>query len=246
LLKNLERDTEKTRNSTPEWDLNIVLNALMKSPFEPIHTAELKFVTFKTVFLLALATGKRRSELHALRHDFRHKEDWSLITLFPDPAFVSKTALANSGACVVNSVNIKALTPLLSDDMEERTLCPVRAFRFYLDRTKDIREGKKKLFISFKPGHKTEIALNTVSGWIKKTIITAYNASSNNCANLKIKAHDVRGVAASLAFFNGTSLSDIMQACTWKSNTTFVSFYLKDLTMLQNNKFVLGPGQHDN
>jgi hypothetical protein len=38
----------------------------MEEPFEPMDRASLKFVTLKTVFLVALATAQRRSELHAL------------------------------------------------------------------------------------------------------------------------------------------------------------------------------------
>ena len=34
--------------------------ALTKAPFEPLKDASLKVLTFKTVFLMALASGKRR------------------------------------------------------------------------------------------------------------------------------------------------------------------------------------------
>ena len=35
-------------------------------PFEPIDKTDLKCLTFKTVFLLTIASGRRRSEIHAL------------------------------------------------------------------------------------------------------------------------------------------------------------------------------------
>jgi hypothetical protein len=38
----------------------------MEEPFEPMDRASLKYVTLKTVFLVALATAQWRSELHAL------------------------------------------------------------------------------------------------------------------------------------------------------------------------------------
>jgi hypothetical protein len=51
----------------PLWDLGIVLKALQLSPFEPLDLISFKFLTYKCCFLLALATGCRRSEqLHAL------------------------------------------------------------------------------------------------------------------------------------------------------------------------------------
>ena len=36
-----------------------------KAPFEPMKDTDLKHLTLKTAFLLALASGKRRSEIHA-------------------------------------------------------------------------------------------------------------------------------------------------------------------------------------
>ena len=38
---------------------------LIKAPFEPMKDTDLKHLTLKTAFLLALASGKRRSEIHA-------------------------------------------------------------------------------------------------------------------------------------------------------------------------------------
>ena len=50
----------------PHWDLSLVLDCLKVSPFEPISSCSLKYLTQKTVFLIALAPGRRRSEIHAL------------------------------------------------------------------------------------------------------------------------------------------------------------------------------------
>ena len=49
-----------------QWDLGIVLEALSKTPFEPLREAFLKHLTLKTVFLLAMASARRRNELQAL------------------------------------------------------------------------------------------------------------------------------------------------------------------------------------
>ena len=49
----------------PHWDLSLFLDGLKKSPFEPM-SCSLKCLTQKTVFLIALASGRRRSEIHAL------------------------------------------------------------------------------------------------------------------------------------------------------------------------------------
>ena len=53
----------------PQWDLGVVLEALSKSPYEPLREASFKHLTLKMVFLLAMASAGRRSELHALKFD---------------------------------------------------------------------------------------------------------------------------------------------------------------------------------
>ena len=65
LLDSFHRDRPKGRRGIPSWNLSLVLHQLTKAPFEPIKEASLKHLTFKTVFLLALDSGKRRSEIHA-------------------------------------------------------------------------------------------------------------------------------------------------------------------------------------
>ena len=51
-----------------QWDLGIFLEAL-QPPYEPLREASLKHLTLKTVFLLAMASAGRRSELQALVFD---------------------------------------------------------------------------------------------------------------------------------------------------------------------------------
>jgi hypothetical protein len=105
----------------------------------------LKDITLKTVFLVTLASGGRRSEVHAFKKDILHTEHWRSITILPDPEFIAKTQLANKGPRVIRGVSIPALTKDLPSDMQEdRSLCPVRAVRFYLDQTRSIRDGTQK------------------------------------------------------------------------------------------------------
>ena len=50
----------------PTWCLELVLAALTKALFEPIKTCRLKYLIWKTVFLVAVTSGRRASELHTL------------------------------------------------------------------------------------------------------------------------------------------------------------------------------------
>lgn len=50
----------------PSWQLHTVLQALMGPPFEPIRDVDLKWVQLKTIFLVAITSAPRVSELGAL------------------------------------------------------------------------------------------------------------------------------------------------------------------------------------
>ena len=244
LLESFHRDRPKGRRGIPSWNLSLVLHQLTKAPFEPLKEASLKHLTFKTVFLLALGSGKRRSEIHAWQHkNIRHQSDWSKVSLFPSPSFLSKNQLAKEGPGSVAPVVIPALAPTLDRSLKsDRSLCPVRALRYYLDRTSDIRQDKQLVFVSFKKGFDKDISPATISSWIKQTVILCYELSDHQAHTLhQVKAHDVRAFAASKAFQSGVSLEQILSACHWKSHNTFTQFYLKDVAWADSELYHLGP-----
>ena len=244
LLESFHRDRPKGRRGIPSWNLSLVLHQLTKAPFEPLREASLKHLTFKTVFLLALGSGKRRSEIHAWQHqNIRHQSDWSKVSLFPSPSFLSKNQLAKEGPQSVAPVVIPALAPTLDKSLKsDRSLCPVRALRYYLDRTSDLRQHQQLVFVSFKKGFDKDISPATISSWIKQTVILCYELSDHQTHTLhQVKAHDVRAFAASKAFQSGVSLEQILAACHWKSHNTFTQFYLKDVAWADSELYHLGP-----
>ena len=72
LIRSFELQCPVQRSPAPKWDLSWVLVCLQKAPYEPLHNASKLHVTIKTAFLLALATAKRCSEIHALAMDANH------------------------------------------------------------------------------------------------------------------------------------------------------------------------------
>ena len=244
LLDSFHRDRPKGRRGIPSWNLSLVLHQLTKAPFEPIGESSLKHLTFKTVFLLALGSGKRRSEIHAWQNkNIRHQADWSKVSLFPSPSFLSKNQLAKEGPDSVAPVVIPALAPTLDRALKsDRSLCPIRALRYCLDRTSDLRQNKDLVFVSFKKGFNKDISPSTISSWIKQTVILCYELSDQEAHKLhQVKAHDVRAFAASRAFQGGCSLEQILSACHWKSHNTFTQFYLKDVAWADSELYHLGP-----
>ena len=245
LLSSFHRDRPKSSRNLPKWNLSVVLNELTKAPFEPMKNPDLKHLTLKTAFLLALASGKRRSEIHAwVANKVSNLGQWEKVALFPSSDFIAKNQLAREGSQSVSPVTIPALTTIVDRQFkEDRTLCPVRALRYYLDRTKDLRGSRSLLFISFKKGHTSDIRPATLSSWLKQTILLCYKQADQQALDLfQVKTHDIRAFAASKAFYGGVSVDQIMQACHWKAHNTFTNFYLKDLTWSDtDNHMYLGP-----
>ena len=176
LLSSFHRDRPKSSRNFPKWNLSVVLNELTKAPFEPMKNTDLKHLTLKTAFLLALASGKCRSEILAwVTNKVSNLGQWEKVSLFPSSDFIAKNQLAREGSQGVSPVIIPALTTIVDRQFkEDRTLCPVRALRYYLDRTKGLRRSRPLLFISFKKGHTSDIRPATLSSWLKETILLCY------------------------------------------------------------------------
>ena len=140
-------------------------------------------------------------------------------------------------------VIIPALAPTLDKSLkEDRTLCPVRTLRYYLDKTKDLWAGKELVFVSFRKSFHKDIVPATISSWIKQTIVLCYQLSDEQAQSLQqVRAHDVRAFAASKAFQGGVPLDQILAACHWKSHNTFTQFYLKDVAWADSDLYHLGP-----
>ena len=75
----------------PQWDLSLVLLRLLRGPFEPLSSADLRSLTWKTTFLLALASAKHRSKFHAFSKSVRFAENWQSVTLIVSLKFLAKT-----------------------------------------------------------------------------------------------------------------------------------------------------------
>jgi hypothetical protein len=160
-----------------------------------------------------------------------------------DLSFISKTQVLGKGPKCVLSCTISTLDRHLSNGMaEDRLLFPIWALRFYLERSMPWREHKRLLFVSFKPGHKRDIVPSTISGWIRKMILECYtNSPTPLLESHKVKAHQVRSMAASLAFHRQASMEQILRAGTLRCHNTFTDFYLKDLSLYSADLIQLGP-----
>ena len=92
VVRSFELERPRVKPHFPKWDFAVVFTALNTTPFEPLESCGFKELTYKTVFLTALASGSRRSEIHALSCHDVHFTDQS-VNLMTFPVFLAKNQL---------------------------------------------------------------------------------------------------------------------------------------------------------
>ncbi|XP_059182347.1 uncharacterized protein LOC131961092 [Centropristis striata] len=224
-MKGARRLLPVSRPLVPPWDLAVVLEGLKGPPFEPLEGADLKHVSLKAVLLLALASAKRVSDIHALSVHPSCTQFFPgdvRMTLRPNPAFVPKVV----GSC--SPIDLVAFAAS-SGELRSHALCPVRAVRTYVDRTGGFRRSDQ-LFVSWASPHRGKpITKQRLSHWVVEAIALAY-AGQGLQPPVGLRAHSTRGVATSWALFRGVSVQDICAAASWSSPLTFVRFYMLDVS----------------
>ena len=238
LVRSFSLERPKQNKLVPQWNLGLVLAALNSPPFEPAEEVDLRFLYYKCCFLLALASGRRRSEIHAFSVSdscLRFNRNKSSVTLLTDPCFLGKNQIPDRGAEPV-------IIPALPEDASSRLSCPIRILSIYLDRTKNSRPANNtRLFLPLKKGI-SDISAKTISSWICRTILLAYESSGEKFLNRHaVKAHEVRALASSWALFNSASISEVLSAGFWRCQDSFTSFYLRSMSAQADSLFSLGP-----
>ena len=241
LIKSFAKQRPVDRSLAPKWDLAFVLSHMCKAPFEPLDKASLFHLSVKTVFLVTLATARRVSEVHAFSIDSDHLRfsnlDGSLI-LRTQLGFLAKNQLPSRAP---DSIIIPRLSNFCrKSDNFNRMLCPVRAVKIYLNKTKSLRKRRKRLFIPTQGDQ--DLAKPTLSRWVKYAIKNAYDTISKNPLSLfKPRAHELRAISASWAYMNYIPLEEILKSAVWSSTSLFASHYLRDFREQTENLRAMGP-----
>ena len=99
------------------------------------------------------------------------------------------------------------------------------------------------LFLPVKEGQKTHIGPQTISNWVKNTITLCYQLASEGDLNLmRIRPHQLRGLATSWSFAHSLNIQQILEAASWASHNSFTSFYLTEFSeKAQDEMYQLGP-----
>ena len=211
----------------------MVLKGLTKPPFAIPGTDKnisLELLSYKTAFLVALATGARGSELVALSRASHNLEFSTLASgakhasIRMVPKFIPKNQWPE---IIPEPMKFPGIAHLFPNE-PERLLCPVRALGLYIVRSAERAQddSQVKLFVHFNPA--TQMFTTHFRRWVAETIRLTYENSSESDLP-KIKAHDVRGISASIAFYQNTPLKELCGLIGWKSSNVFVRHYLRDM-----------------
>ena len=182
----LERPVQ--RRIMPKWDLHLVLLSLMR----PLFTSQseddgessddvipLIWRTLKCVFLLALASARRCSYLHALsiapgRCVFArgNTQRQLVVSLLLEPGFLAKNQLPTQAPEWITVPGIAHLNPTEL----ERMLCPVRQLKLYIRDSESIRGGRQRMFIHWNRSIR-DIMRSHISRWIVETVEAFWRSS---------------------------------------------------------------------
>ena len=210
-----------------------MLKALSKPPYKPLREPSLNHLTYKMVFLLAMASTGRHSELQALVFDLKYiqiKPQGSGGTTYLSPEFMHKnqwpTQTDDPGTFQQSLVESQNLA----------LLCSVRALRYmYYHRyicpnTQSYRNADSFCSSQLRTTPGKELSTTAISGWICNTIVESHSTIAKSKSFPKtVMAHEVNAVASALQLFSKVDLQTVMKTDRWSSGGTFKSFYLRDL-----------------
>lgn len=194
----------------PSWSVNVVLEALSAQRFS-IRQAAPKDLFMKTLFLVALASGNRCSELAAMRRTgITLREDHVFIPI--DQNFLFKN----------QSVKNPNPTPISFPRLgSQHTLCPYSNLQKYLALTAP--SGTVDA-IFLHPSSNVPLQAGRISYWLMQAILSADNTVN------KPTGHDIRKIAHSMAFTRGVPLDEIIKNAFWHSPHVFIRKYLCDIS----------------
>ncbi|XP_073467253.1 uncharacterized protein [Aquarana catesbeiana] len=235
-FKALSRSRPVPVKHFPNWDLSVVLQALAKEPFEPLQAISLKNLTLKTIFLVAITSARRISELHALSV----KEPF--LSVFPDrvvlkvdPGFLPKVASFSNRSQEITLPTFCA-NPSGEKEGQFHNLDVRRILLHYLEVTGGFRVSDS-LFVPFSGNKKGQQASKaSLARWLKTAISVAYSQMGLS-SPLGIRAHSTRAQATTWAERAGATPDQICKVATWSSYLTFVRHYRLDLLSAGDQAF---------
>ena len=197
----------------PSWSLD---DALLALEIRVLRPSDRLGRLYKALFLTALASSNRASELAAIdrsRVAFRQ----SSVVLPVRAGFIFKNQTQHHSPSLIEF-----------PDLPGSFLCPVKALRKYLDDSLDSTEAG--LFLH--PVSGKTLNAGRLAFFLAKAIDWLVPGSM-------AKGHDTRKLSTTHAWYTGVRADQIVAAGSWKSTSTFANRYLVPLRPSSACKVVL-------
>ena len=205
LLDGYAREHPPTPKYVLTWDVNILLNKFRL--MEGNSKLDLNILSFKTVTLLSITTAARGQAIH----DFCiSRATWQEDRV----AFLLSKPMKN----FVKGAPLETVT--IYKFQADRKICPYRALKEYLYRTKKIRGQLDCVWISLSKPYRA-IGVQTLHNWIKNMLQSAKIVNYG--------AHTTRHAATSMAALLHLSVETIILRGRWSNCQTFAKFYKKSI-----------------
>ena len=210
------------------WNLDVVL-AYLKG-LEPLQEMQPEIIFSKCLFLVAVATGRRVSELASLGWDDPFlRLSTSSASMIYTPNFLGKneTPISLHAPIMIQAVSSSA------SDAEERFVCPVRALYHWREYVK--KNPRRDPLQLFQLPSGTKASTREISKHLVQVIKKSHESlKESDARRLNIRAHDVRAVAASRVWSQRLAWSDLAGTFSWKNKSVFVSVYSRGMTALRD------------
>lgn len=207
------------KQKVPQWSLDKALETF-SSDLYISPTASLSDLFLKTLFLTALASGNRASELAATIRTGLHISEEQVV-LPTQPGFLFKNQ--NSQNPLPPDITFPALG-------RGHTLCPATALQHYLGKTEELAHND---FLFLHPTSGKPLTSGRLSYWLAKAIVTADPNA------IKPAGHDIRKFGHSIASFRTVDPKTILFNGFWHSTNVFIQKYLVNCRPTTTN-FVAG------
>ena len=194
------------KKKVPQWCMDKVLATFSSEEFN-MNTASPTNLLLKALFLTALASGNRASELAAtIREGLIISKDKAVLPTSPDFLFKNQ----NSQHPRPPDITFPALG-------RRHSLCPVNALKIYKAKTASLPHNG---FLFVNPSSGKPLQAGRLSYWLAKAIKTGDPTATDPAG------HDIRKFGFSIAHFRGVQPSEILQNGFWNSPNVFIRKYL--------------------
>ena len=204
----------------PRWSLEDLLIYLRSSTFEPLRSAPFSRVLQKALCLILLASGRRIGDVASLSRSSSPHPAYDALTLHWVDGYVPK----------FRSTSWSPSTPSIGRLASDPSLCPVRAYREYLDRVSPwfarlpVTRRHRYLWVNNNRSV-SRMPKDQLTRWFI-SLVKDSRRFHNLPVTVPIGPHQCRKFAASFSVLLGQDLDRVIDVMGFSSTRVFLKNYV--------------------